>query len=266
MTRIRGVLGFGEIDELISEKRLTRRGSSRAPLRLVPSRPSARSPPRAAAATTPAVRPPAAGVAPRRAATSSSASSAARPRTRPIPSGLVRARHRHPVHHVRGSHHVRPRGPGHQPDGRDHRAQRRRLRLAGQAEGRHPVARRQAGHRRRRRVLLRAIVDPKDPKVGRALSRALVRAARRDRRPHGRVHARAANVLLHEGLADRSCQVVPEGFDPKNPIGSGPFKMVDFKPGEQFTFAPSPTTGTAPPTSTSSTSSSSPTTRRASTR
>ena len=30
---------------------------------------------------------------------------------------------------------------------------------------------------------------------------------------------------------------MPVGFDPKNPIGSGPFKMTDMKPGEQFKFA-----------------------------
>ena len=47
-----------------------------------------------------------------------------------------------------------------------------------------------------------------------------------------------ANVLFPEGLAFRGSQVVPVGFDPKTPIGSGPFKMTDMKPGEQFTFAP----------------------------
>ena len=36
----------------------------------------------------------------------------------------------------------------------------------------------------------------------------------------------------------RGIKVVPVGFDPKNPIGSGSFKMTDFKPGEQFMFAP----------------------------
>jgi peptide/nickel transport system substrate-binding protein len=46
------------------------------------------------------------------------------------------------------------------------------------------------------------------------------------------------NVIFPEGLAFRGSQVVPQGFDPKNPIGSGSFKMVDMKPGEQFKFAP----------------------------
>lgn len=46
------------------------------------------------------------------------------------------------------------------------------------------------------------------------------------------------NVLLPEGLAARNGQLVPVDFDPKNPIGCGPFKLTGFKPGEQFTFIP----------------------------
>ena len=79
------------------------------------------------------------------------------------------------------------------------------------------------------------IVDPKDPKVG---SAALTGVA-----PGGtkkiddltvEFTLTTPNVLLDENLAERSCKIVPVGFDPKNPIGSGPFKMLEMKPGDQF--------------------------------
>jgi len=43
------------------------------------------------------------------------------------------------------------------------------------------------------------------------------------------------NVLFGaESLASRSCRVVPVDFDPKKPIGTGPFKLTSFTPGNQF--------------------------------
>ncbi|HET6476812.1 MAG TPA: ABC transporter substrate-binding protein [Thermoleophilia bacterium] len=83
------------------------------------------------------------------------------------------------------------------------------------------------------------IVDPKDPKTGVASLGGL--------NPGGTVkiddltvefRLDPPNVLLPEGLAFRGSQLVPVDFDPKNPIGCGPFKLTGFKPGEQFTFAP----------------------------
>jgi len=79
------------------------------------------------------------------------------------------------------------------------------------------------------------IVDPKDPKVSVATLTGVV--------PGGtkkiddltvEFNLETANVLLDEALAERTAKIVPVGFDPNNPIGSGPFKMVDMKPGEQF--------------------------------
>ncbi len=79
------------------------------------------------------------------------------------------------------------------------------------------------------------IVDPKDPKVGVATLTGVV--------PGGtkkiddltvEFHLASPNVILDEALAERSCKIVPVGFDPKKPIGSGPFKMVEMKPGEQL--------------------------------
>lgn len=48
----------------------------------------------------------------------------------------------------------------------------------------------------------------------------------------------APNSVLTDGLALRTTMMVPAGFDLNNPIGCGPFKLTDFKPGEQITFAP----------------------------
>jgi peptide/nickel transport system substrate-binding protein len=48
----------------------------------------------------------------------------------------------------------------------------------------------------------------------------------------------APNVLLPEALAFRGNSIVPVDFDPKNPIGCGPFKLETFRPGAQFTFLP----------------------------
>ena len=83
------------------------------------------------------------------------------------------------------------------------------------------------------------IVDPKDPKTA-AASLSGLKPGGTEKTGDLTVEFRleTPNVLLPEGLAFRGSQVVPVGFDPKNPIGSGPFKMVDFKPGQQFVFAP----------------------------
>ena len=43
------------------------------------------------------------------------------------------------------------------------------------------------------------------------------------------------NVLFGtDGLASRLVHVVPEGFDPAKPIGTGPFKLESLVPGQQF--------------------------------
>jgi len=83
------------------------------------------------------------------------------------------------------------------------------------------------------------IVDPKAPKSAAAsLSGLAPGSTKKVDDLTVEFHLESANVIFPEGLAFRGSQVVPQGFDPKNPIGSGPFKMTDFKPGEQFTFAP----------------------------
>lgn len=46
----------------------------------------------------------------------------------------------------------------------------------------------------------------------------------------------AAYAIFPEGLALTQSVMVPRGFDPKNPIGTGPFKYQSFTPGRESTF------------------------------
>ncbi len=79
------------------------------------------------------------------------------------------------------------------------------------------------------------IVDPKDPKVGAAaLTGVTPGGTKKIDDMTVEITLSSANVLLAENLAERSCKIVPVGFDPKAPIGSGPFKMVEMRPGQQF--------------------------------
>ena len=137
---------------------------------------------------------------------------------------LVRARHRHPVHHVRGPHGVGLRHEPHQSAGRDHRAQRRRYGLAGQAARRGDVARRQARHRRRRRVLLGSHRRPEGPEGRFRRSHGChPRRHQEGRRPHGRDHAldgerAAGREPRRTQLQDRAGGLRPEGSHRQRPV------------------------------------------------
>ncbi len=43
-------------------------------------------------------------------------------------------------------------------------------------------------------------------------------------------------LFATDAVTQRLVHIVPADFDPKNPIGCGPFQLVDFKPSDQFTF------------------------------
>jgi len=82
------------------------------------------------------------------------------------------------------------------------------------------------------------IVDPDDPKTGVATLTGLSKGGTvkvDDLTVEFRLDP--PNVIFPEGLSFRGNQLVPVDFDPKNPIGTGPFKLTGFRPGEQFTFA-----------------------------
>jgi peptide/nickel transport system substrate-binding protein len=51
-----------------------------------------------------------------------------------------------------------------------------------------------------------------------------------------RLHLRFPDISLPGVVRISGCSIVPVGFDPKNPIGSGPFKFKNFTPGQQSTF------------------------------
>ena len=45
-----------------------------------------------------------------------------------------------------------------------------------------------------------------------------------------------ANAVFPEALAEVRVKIVPVGYDPKAPIGTGPFKYQTFAPGERSLF------------------------------
>jgi len=55
-----------------------------------------------------------------------------------------------------------------------------------------------------------------------------------------RLHLKRPDVTILAKLANNLDYVVPVGFDPKKPVGTGPFKLVSMTPGEKMTFARNP--------------------------
>ena len=51
-----------------------------------------------------------------------------------------------------------------------------------------------------------------------------------------KLHLNHPDVTLPASLANLTIQIIPVGFDPKNPIGTGPFKFKSFTPGQQSVF------------------------------
>jgi peptide/nickel transport system substrate-binding protein len=84
----------------------------------------------------------------------------------------------------------------------------------------------------------RRILDPKNPKSGASALRGL--------KPSGvnkvdartvRFHLEEANAIFGtDGLGNRLVHVVPRGFNPRKPIGTGPWKLASFRPGDRFVF------------------------------
>jgi peptide/nickel transport system substrate-binding protein len=84
---------------------------------------------------------------------------------------------------------------------------------------------------------IRRIIDPKDPKVGAAsigyIDEKLMK--KMDNRTV-RVQLQFANAGFPDDIGQYFNGIVPEGYDPENPVGTGPFKFGSFTAGEQSRF------------------------------
>jgi len=84
---------------------------------------------------------------------------------------------------------------------------------------------------------LQRITDPKDPKVGAASIGYIDRKSlkKMDDRTV-RLQLQFANSAFPDDIGQYFNSIVPTDYDPKNPVGTGPFKYESFTPGEQSRF------------------------------
>ncbi|QNP94921.1 hypothetical protein IA203_06030 [Corynebacterium wankanglinii] len=73
------------------------------------------------------------------------------------------------------------------------------------------------------------IRDPDDPKSGAASINHIDYMEATGPREL-RIVLSEADATLVDSLAEYQMGIVPEGYDPKNPVGSGPFKLEYFSP------------------------------------
>jgi peptide/nickel transport system substrate-binding protein len=81
------------------------------------------------------------------------------------------------------------------------------------------------------------IIDPDDPKTGSA-SLAMLKADGMKKVDERTVEFTLTepNAVFDEALGYYINCIMPQDWNADTPIGTGPFKLTDFKPGEQFTF------------------------------
>ncbi|MFI6359699.1 ABC transporter substrate-binding protein [Streptomyces sp. NPDC050743] len=85
---------------------------------------------------------------------------------------------------------------------------------------------------------LRRIVDPKAPTAGAtSLSMIDAKALHRVDATTVRIPLKYPYALLEDLLAQYSLGIVPEDFDLKRPVGTGPFRYESFAPGDRSTFS-----------------------------
>src|SRR3954469_21697636 len=84
---------------------------------------------------------------------------------------------------------------------------------------------------------LQRITDPKDPKVGNASISYIDRNGLKkvDKRTV-RIPLQFANAGFPDDIGQYFNSIVPTDYDPKNPVGTGPFKYKSFSPGQQSVF------------------------------
>src|SRR3954466_3778216 len=88
---------------------------------------------------------------------------------------------------------------------------------------------------------LRRITDPKDPKVGNSSISYIDRdnLKKIDERT-GRVPLKLTNAAFPDDLGQYFNAIVPTDYDPKKPVGTGPFKFQSFSPGQRSVFVKNP--------------------------
>jgi peptide/nickel transport system substrate-binding protein len=84
---------------------------------------------------------------------------------------------------------------------------------------------------------LRRVVNPKAPLPGAAPLAAVDAAGMKklDSRTE-RIPCHTPYAILDQTLANYYYNIVPVGYDPKAPVGTGPFKFASFTPGQQSVF------------------------------
>lgn len=84
---------------------------------------------------------------------------------------------------------------------------------------------------------LRRIIDPRNGASNRTVFAAVDpnRFRKRDERTL-EINLKYPDINIDNALASPSSGIVPVGFDPRRPIGAGPFKLRRFNPGSQVAF------------------------------
>src|SRR5271157_441216 len=82
------------------------------------------------------------------------------------------------------------------------------------------------------------IIDPKNPKMGATQLSALTASGIKKIDANTvQFNLDSPNSVFDEAMAVYGNTIVPVGFNPKAPIGTGPFKLQSFSPGQQIVFA-----------------------------
>ena len=88
---------------------------------------------------------------------------------------------------------------------------------------------------------LQRIVDPDNPKTGAAsISYIDIKRSKKLDERTVRVQLQIPNVNFPDDVGQYFNGIVPKDYDPKQPVGTGPFKFESFEPGQQSAFSKFP--------------------------
>ena len=81
------------------------------------------------------------------------------------------------------------------------------------------------------------IIDPKSPKMGASqLGLLSMSGIRKVDATTIEFHLDSPSAIFEEAMALYANCIVPQGFDPRKPVGTGPFKIKVDKPGQEYVF------------------------------